>query len=53
MPTRKELLEELRYEIENLSSTMADRSDALATSDEALEKHGQAQIQVRPALAPC
>jgi hypothetical protein len=45
MPTRKELLEELRYEIEHLSDTVTDGSDVLAASHEALEKHGQTQLQ--------
>src|SRR5207247_4989565 len=45
MPTRKELLEQLEYEIEQLSGTVTEGSEALATSAEALDRHGETQLE--------
>jgi hypothetical protein len=51
MPTHKELLEELRNEIEYLSSAVTEGSSELMSSSEALEKHGRTQLQAAEVIS--
>src|SRR5437879_3574880 len=51
MPTRKELLEDLRNEIGYLSSAVTDGSQDVRASAGALEEHGHAQIQAAETIA--
>lgn len=51
MPTRKELLEELRNEIGHLSNVVTDGSYDVRASAGALEEHGHAQIQAAETIA--